>query len=75
MHRKLSTNDNLKIRGCTPVSICGLCDAIDETSSHLFLSCDFAVNLWHWLGSKMDCFIQLSSVSSVFECIHVNCSS
>lgn len=46
-----------------------------ETSSHPFLFCDFAVHLWHWLGSKMNCAIQLLSVLDIFQIIPVHCSS
>lgn len=75
LHRKLPTNENLRIRGCTLVSICVLCYASDETSSHLFLSCKFAVHLWHWLGSRLNCAIQVLFILFYLESTHVHCSS
>jgi hypothetical protein len=45
MHHKLPTDDNSRSHGCMFVSICMLCYNTDETSSHLYLSCNFAMNL------------------------------
>lgn len=52
MHCKIPTDENLQSRGCTLVSICVLCYATDETSSHLFLTCDFAKHLWRWSETR-----------------------
>jgi len=74
MLSKLPTDDNLQMRGCTLVSICVLCYRQVETSFHLFMSCDFAVAIWRWLGLKLNRIISLISIASLLECIPVRCS-
>jgi len=75
MLSKLPTDDNLRTRGCTIVSVCVLCYKHAETSSHLFLECSFAASVWRWLGVKLNCSISLLSYSSLLECIPHRCSS
>jgi len=55
MLSKLPTDENIQLRGCTLVSICVLCFQNAESSTHLFLTCDFAVALWRWLGAQLNC--------------------
>jgi len=66
---------NLRSRGCTLVSVCVLCFRHAETSSHLFLHCEFATIIWRWLSVKLRCTISLASCSSILECILRPCSS
>ena len=75
MLSKLPTDENLRMRGCTIVSICVLCYKQAETSTHLFIECDFAVSIWRWLGVKLHCNISLLSFSSLLDCIPQQCSS
>jgi ribonuclease HI len=75
MLSKLPTDDNLRTRGCTIVSVCVLCYKHAETSSHLFLECTFAASVWRWLGVKLNCSMSLLSYSSLLECIPHRCSS
>ena len=69
IHRNLPTDEHLQARGCTLVSVCVLRYRHDETSSHLFLSCDFAVGIWTWLGSLLHCTFDLQSAESLLQCI------
>lgn len=41
IHKRMPTDENLQARGCITVSICSLCNEIDETGEHLFLTCKF----------------------------------
>jgi len=74
-HGKMPTDENLKTRGCIIVSICSLCLNTDETSYHLFLHCNFAKHLWDWIGVKLHCVMDCSSVNSLLSCRPNSCSS
>ena len=51
-HERLSTEDNLRLRGMYIVSACQLCTTMqcEETISHLFFNCHFAKELWELLS-------------------------
>jgi hypothetical protein len=74
-HRKIPTNENLWSRGCIVVLVCSLCLLEAETSDHIFLRCSFASQLWNWIGSKLCCVIDRSSVDTILSCRPVRCSS
>lgn len=61
LHDKLPTDDNLLQRGCQLPSICNLCAMASESSTHLFLECSFANQLWSWLQSLINVNFNLSS--------------
>jgi hypothetical protein len=71
----MPTDENLRARGCITVSICNLCMQTEETSAHLFLHCSFAVALWSWLGCKLNCVLDLTSVISLLDCVPLRCST
>jgi len=50
IYDKLPTDDNLRKRGCTVVSICCFCRKDAETSNHIFFACEVTSILWHWLS-------------------------
>jgi len=75
MLSKIPTDDNMQARGCTLVSVCLLCYKHAECSTHLFLECDFARNIWIWLGLKLECSIPFVSFAALLECIPQRCSS
>lgn len=75
MHGKMPTDKNLHRRGCIIVSICSFCLDTDESSSHLFLHCYFATNLWLWLGGLLHITFNLASFETLFISIPPNCSS
>jgi hypothetical protein len=74
-HGKMPTDENLRSRGCIVVSICSLCLTTDESSEYLFLRCQFATRLWDWIGGKLNCVIDSSSVDSLLSCRPARCSS
>jgi len=75
MHRKMPTDENLRTRGCILVSLYCFCLHTVETSDHLFLRCTFAMDLWAWLGGKLNCVIDYASALSLLSCIPTRCSS
>jgi hypothetical protein len=54
MHGKMPTDENLRRLGCIIVSVCCFCLFHDETSEHLFLRCSFAMEIWNWIGGKLN---------------------
>lgn len=74
-HRKMPSDENLRLRGCTIVSVCVLCLGAAEYASHLFLSCPFAVDLWRWLGEQLHRQFDLPSIELLLEVIPARISS
>lgn len=72
---KMPPDENLRARGCMVVSVCSFCLKTDELLVHLFLRCPFAVELWTWIGGRMNCSFDLSSIFTLLLCILVPCSS
>ena len=67
-HGKMPTDENLRHRGCIVVSVWSLCLISDESSDHLFLRCQFATRLWDWIGQKLNCAIDTTSVDTLLSC-------
>ncbi|KAF1879102.1 hypothetical protein Lal_00047774 [Lupinus albus] len=67
MLNKMSSDENLKKRGLSIVSICNLCLVSDGSSEHLFLHCKFATSLWRWLSSVIGFQIDTSSIVSLLN--------
>jgi hypothetical protein len=67
LQNKMPTDENLIKRGCIVVSVCDLCLSNLETTSHLFLSCDFATHLWTWLGASLQIVFNTNSFLTLFE--------
>ncbi|PWA46631.1 RNA-directed DNA polymerase, eukaryota [Artemisia annua] len=66
---KLPTRDNLEEKGLdVPSSLCGVCDHVTESSSHVFLSCQVAMEIWRQFGRWWDLDIpHLSSMKDLLE--------
>ena len=75
MLSRLPTDDNLQVCGCTLVSVCVLCYKQAETSTHLFLHCDFAVSLWMWIGAQLHVSFLLLFVASLLDYLQQRRSS
>lgn len=75
LHNKLPTDDNLRLKGCTVVSICSFCGRSSETYEHLFRSCQFASKLWNWLSSLIHHPINLSITFSILAIYYKKWSS
>jgi hypothetical protein len=74
-HGKMPTDENLSRSGCIVVSVCSLSMVSDESSEHLFLRCHFSTSLWDWMGFKLNCVIDISSVASLLSFRPATCSS
>jgi ribonuclease HI len=64
---KLPTDDNLLIRGCYLPSMCSLCHACNESSTHLFLECPYALQLWRWFASTFNCTLNFQSKEDIWS--------
>lgn len=69
MPDKMPTDENIRRRGCTLVSICVLYMISSENSVHLFLECLFASHLWTWLGNQLHRPIIIDSVLSTLSLV------
>lgn len=64
---KLPTDENLIKRGLYFPSVCNLCGAAQESTTHLFLECPFAVSIWNWLSSTIQLSCNLSSFMTIMK--------
>lgn len=48
-------------------SVCNLCGSHEESSSHLFLACNYVAAIWSWFCSILHFSIDLSSIFSVLK--------
>lgn len=71
----MAIDDCLRSRGCNIVSICDLCGETYDSINYLFFRCKFSISLWSWLGSIMNCNMDLTSFSSIFSILEKNWSS
>ena len=56
MHNKVSTDDQLNLRGFSITSMCSCCRESQETSPHLFLNCKYAFELKiYWIKWETLC--------------------
>lgn len=67
VHGKLPTYEKLKWRRCLVVSVCVLCMASKENTSHLFLHCNFSNDHWVYLGVLFGISFECSIFIYVFE--------
>lgn len=66
IHNRLPTDENLRKRGCTIVSICCFCKKQLETSDHIFLRCPVTSQIWDWLNQGINQQLDLSSCQNLF---------
>lgn len=69
MFDRLPTDFNLWTRGCGNVSMCSLCEAEVESTSHIFYHCAFVKNIWNWLSVVLNFGIDHSSISNVLAAV------
>lgn len=67
LHDKMPTDDNLIQRGFQIPSICSLCGTTSESSTHLFLECSFAKEIWCWLQSLINANVDLCNFAEPFK--------
>jgi zinc-binding in reverse transcriptase len=61
---KILTKHNLMKRGWVGSTLCTMCDET-ETVSHLFLMCNFAEQIWFWMGKCQHYYIYWNNFSNV----------
>jgi zinc-binding in reverse transcriptase len=61
---KILTKHNLVKRGCVGSTLCTMCDET-ETVQHLFLMCNFAKQIWFWMGKCQQYYIYWNNFSYV----------
>lgn len=71
---KLPTDEVLASRGCHLPSVCSLCLAQEESNFHLFFLCQYAVNIWRWFATCLNCPLQFQSKEEMWSTIN-KCSS
>lgn len=74
-HNKVPTDDMLKSKGCYIPFVCNISSSEEETTQHLFLSCNFSKALWSWLSRILNLDLNVSSDLSLFEVCYSSCSS
>jgi len=67
MLNKLATYDNLIVRGCYLPSRCSLSHVANESSTHLFLECPYALHLWRWFASTFNCTVNFQSKEDIWN--------
>jgi len=67
IHNKIPTDENLRKRGCTIVSICCFCLSQAETSQHIFFECVVTTRLWNMLCHGTDHPLNLSNYLSLIR--------
>lgn len=65
MHDRLPTDEKLQDRGSNLASICSICLNSEETTSHLFFQCPFALKLWTWLANLLN--INLPAIDNIWK--------
>ncbi|CAN1313552.1 Putative ribonuclease H protein At1g65750 [Linum perenne] len=74
-HSKIATTDNLQTKGFQTANRCALCCRESESINHLFLLCDFSVEVWNRISSKLsihgplgNCIIDVFSAWKGMNC-------
>lgn len=71
-HFRFPTRDSLIRKGIATPSTCLFCNN-DETSSHLFLQCEFVVGIWqHFMGKLNVCFTMPPTVPAALLAWQLN---
>jgi hypothetical protein len=71
-HHKMPTDEILSARGIQLPSMCCFCNKESETTSHLFLHCQFSLALWNWLSAIVNHGIDLSSLTTLWKVTNGN---
>jgi len=66
MHNKVSTDDQLNLRGFSITSMCSCCSEAQETSFHLFFQCKHAIRIWAWFSNVLNINLHFQSVEVVW---------
>jgi len=64
---KLPTYENLSLRGSHLPSMCSLCSQHEESSFHYFFECPYAIKLWCWLSSMLNCALHFQNKEDIWS--------
>ena len=67
MLNKISTDDNLVLRGCCLPSMCSLCCKFPESSFHLFFECSYAARIWSQFASVINMRLVFQTVEEMWS--------
>ncbi|CAN1338924.1 Putative ribonuclease H protein At1g65750 [Linum perenne] len=67
-HKKITSVDNLQRRGMSLANRCVVCEQEEESVDHLFVNCQFALEVWDRVSSKLSLVgPRLDSVRGLFS--------
>jgi len=67
MLNKISTDDNLALRGCCRPSMCSLCCKFHESSFHQFFECYYAARIWNWFACIINMRLVFETVEEIWS--------
>lgn len=67
MHNKLPSDENLKLRGCSLLSVCNLCKSYEETTFDIFFEWSFAINIWTWFSDVINYILNLDGPKDIWK--------
>ncbi|XP_058766974.1 uncharacterized protein LOC131640606 [Vicia villosa] len=75
IHKKMTTDENIQLRGFSIPSICNLCRNNSETNEHLFFNCCFVKNIWNWLKGMLNLNFNICGMEDCIRIIEMNWSA
>ncbi|XP_058746190.1 uncharacterized protein LOC131619065 [Vicia villosa] len=68
IHNRIPTDENLQLCGIQFPSTCSLCQAVTETSTHLFFEYPYASKIWTWISVQLQ---QPYTINKLADCLKI----